>query len=142
MEPFHELVRVMARLRSAKGCPWDRRQTHRSLLKYLDEEAREFKASVRKRDWANMEEELGDLLLQVVFHAQLAAEKRRFRIDHVVRTLVRKLKLRHPHVFGYQKEHRRLLKGRTLSLRTEEDVLRHWSLLKTIPVRSPRRRKR
>jgi tetrapyrrole methylase family protein/MazG family protein len=120
----------MARLRSPKGCPWDRQQTHQSLLKYLFEESREFKQSVRKKDYPNMEEELGDLLLQVVFHAQLAREKGRFSIDHVIQTLIRKLTLRHPHVFGYKAEHRRHLKNH--SLKTARDVLNNWDILKKI----------
>src|ERR1700690_3983660 len=109
MKTFDQLVRVMARLRSPKGCPWDRKQTHQTLLKYLYEEADEFRQSVRKKDDANMEEELGDLLLQVLFHSQIAQEEGRFSIDHVIRTLIRKLTLRHPHVFGYRAAHRRLL---------------------------------
>jgi tetrapyrrole methylase family protein/MazG family protein len=131
--PFAELVRVMARLRSPKGCPWDRKQTHETLLKYLFEEAHEFKQSVRKKDYANMEEELGDVLLQVLFHAQIAKEKGRFSIDDVVKTLIRKLTLRHPHVFGYKPEHRRLLKNR--SLRTSQDILDNWDTLKKISIR-------
>ncbi len=133
MTSFQKLVQVMARLRSPKGCPWDRKQTHASLLKYLFAEAREFKQSVHKKDYRNMEEELGDLLLQVVFHAQLAKEKGRFTIDHVIRTLIRKLTLRHPHVFGYTREHRKLLKKR--SLRTSQDVLDSWDTLKKISAR-------
>jgi len=120
----------MARLRSKKGCPWDRRQTHTTLLKYLFEEAQEFKRSVRKKDFPNMEEELGDLLLQVIFHAQIAKEKGRFSIDDVVKTLIRKLTLRHPHVFGYRREHRRLLKK--TPLKTAQDVLDNWDTLKKI----------
>lgn len=131
--PFTELLQVMARLRSKRGCPWDRKQTHKSLLKYLYEEAAEFKTSVRKKDYANMEEELGDLLLQVVFHAQIAKEKGRFSIDQVIKTLIRKLTLRHPHVFGYKAEHRRLLKGRSLA--SSQDVLDSWDLLKKISAR-------
>src|SRR5215831_8253133 len=123
----------MARLRSKKGCPWDRKQTHESLLRYLFEEAKEFKISVRKKDYANMEEELGDLLLQVVFHAQIAKEKGRFSIDHVIKTLIRKLTLRHPHVFGYRPEHRRLLKGRRLA--SAQDILDSWDVLKKISAR-------
>lgn len=123
----------MARLRSPKGCPWDRKQTHQSLLKYLFEEAEELKESVRKKDDANMEEELGDVLLQVVFHAQIAKEEGRFTIDDVVKTLVRKLTLRHPHVFGYRAEHKRLLKGRPLN--TSQDVLDNWDILKKISAR-------
>lgn len=130
---FSDLIGVMARLRSAKGCPWDRQQTHASLLQYLFEEAKEFKQSVRKKDYANMEEELGDILLQVIFHAQMAKEKGRFTIDDIVKTLTRKLTLRHPHVFGYKAEHRRLLKGR--SLRTSKDILDNWNTLKKISAR-------
>jgi len=80
-----------------------------------------------------MEEELGDLLLQVIFHAQLAKEKGRFDIDDVVKTLIRKLTLRHPHVFGYKPEHKRLLKGRSLS--TSQDILDNWDTLKKISAR-------
>lgn len=80
-----------------------------------------------------MEEELGDLLLQVIFHAQIASENRRFSIDDVVRTLIRKLTLRHPHVFGYQPEHKKLLKNR--SLKTVKDVLDNWDILKRISAR-------
>ncbi len=110
MNSFDQLIRVMARLRSPKGCPWDRKQTHQTLLKYLFEEAHEFKQAVRKKDLVNMEEELGDILLQVLFHSQLAKEKGRFSIDDVIKTLIRKLTLRHPHVFGYRPEHRHYLK--------------------------------
>jgi tetrapyrrole methylase family protein/MazG family protein len=130
LKSFNQLVRVMARLRSPKGCPWDRKQTHQSLLKYLFEEAAEFRQSVRKKDYPNMEEELGDILLQVLFHAQLAREEGRFTIDDVVKTLVRKLTLRHPHVFGYRAEHRRALKGRPME--TAQDVLDNWDTLKKI----------
>jgi len=130
MKSFDRLVRVMTRLRSPKGCPWDRKQTHQSLLKYLFEEAGEFRQSVRKKDYPNMEEELGDILLQVIFHAQLAREKNRFSIDDVVKTLIRKLTLRHPHVFGYRAEHRRALRGRPM--KTAKDILDNWDTLKKI----------
>jgi tetrapyrrole methylase family protein / MazG family protein len=133
MKSFSHLVRVMSRLRAPKGCPWDRQQTHASLLKYLYEEADELKRSIRKKDWLNMEEELGDVLLQVLFHAQIAKEKGRFTIDDVVKTLSRKLTLRHPHVFGYQAVHHRLLKGK--SLKTSSQVLDNWDLLKKISSR-------
>jgi tetrapyrrole methylase family protein/MazG family protein len=131
MKSFDELLNVMAKLRSPKGgCPWDRKQTHQSLVKYLFEESRELQASIRKKDYKNMEEELGDVLLQVIFHAQLAAEKGRFNIRDVIRNQIRKLTLRHPHVFGYKKEHRKYLQGR--SLKTAQDVLDNWDLLKKI----------
>jgi len=128
--PFSTLLEVMRRLRAPNGCPWDRKQTHRTLLRYLYEEADELKKAIRKRDDDNLEEELGDVLLQVVFHAQIAQEEGRFTIDHVVRTLIRKLTLRHPHVFGYKAEHRKLLKNAKLT--TAEDVLANWDLLKKI----------
>jgi tetrapyrrole methylase family protein / MazG family protein len=133
MKSFEQLIRVMARLRGPGGCPWDRKQTHQTLLKYLFEESRELRTSIRRRDWRNMEEELGDVLLQVVFHSQLAKEKGRFTIDDVVRTLVRKLTLRHPHVFGYTSAHRKALKGRTL--RSAREVLASWDTLKQISHR-------
>src|SRR5438046_10568559 len=98
MKYFDRLVGVIARLRSPRGCPWDRKQTHASLIRYLFEEARELKRSIRKKDFKNMEEELGDVLLQVVLHAQLAHEKGRFSIQDVVQDQIRTLTLCHPHV--------------------------------------------
>jgi tetrapyrrole methylase family protein / MazG family protein len=133
MKSFDRLVNVIARLRGPKGCPWDREQTHESLLKYLFEESHEFKRAVRKRDYANMQEELGDLLLQVVLHSQLASEKGRFSIRRVIEDQVRKLTLRHPHVFGFKAEHRKLLKNK--KLKTADDVLSNWKLLKEISRR-------
>ena len=130
MKSFDRLVKVIERLRSPKGCPWDRKQTHETLLKYLFEESKEFKQAVRRRDYANMQEELGDLLLQVVLHSQLAQEKRRFSIEDVVEDQIRKLTLRHPHVFGFTAEHRKLLKGR--NFKTEKDVMLSWKILKKI----------
>src|SRR5882724_10245167 len=109
MKSFDRLIQVMARLRSPRGCPWDRQQTHASLIRYLFEEAKELKASIRKKDYKNMEEELGDVLLQVVLHAQLAQEKGRFSIQDVIKDQIRKLTLRHPHVFGYTMAHRKAL---------------------------------
>ncbi|HOW27305.1 MAG TPA: MazG nucleotide pyrophosphohydrolase domain-containing protein [Elusimicrobiota bacterium] len=108
----------MGRLRGQRGCPWDRKQTHRSLLKYLREESAEVAQAVRRGDHRNLQEELGDLLLQVVFHAQLAQERRRFDIGDVVDGICRKLVRRHPHVFG---SHR---------LRTAQEVVVLWDDLK------------
>src|SRR6185436_7080859 len=130
MKSFDHLVRVIAKLRSPRGCPWDRKQTHASLIKYLFEEARELKRSIKKKDYKNMEEELGDVLLQVVLHSQLAREKRRFSIDDVIEDQIRKLTLRHPHVFGYTKAHRKALGN--ASLKTSKDVLLNWKTLKKI----------
>ena len=90
----------MARLRAPDGCPWDREQTHESLLKYLLEESTEFIEATQERDTAHMCEELGDVLLQIVFHAQVASEAGNFGIHEVIDGISSKLVRRHPHVFG------------------------------------------
>jgi MazG family protein len=96
-----ELVLVMARLRGPDGCPWDHEQTHGSLQVHLLEEVHEVLEAIDEgKTGTELEEELGDLLLQVVFHAQMAADDGRFDIDGVARTLVAKLVYRHPHVFA------------------------------------------
>src|SRR5579883_256866 len=95
---WDDLVEVMARLR--RSCPWDREQTHRSLVPYLIEETYELVEAIEKDDEASLCEELGDLLLQVVFHAQLATEAGRFSIADVIDGLSNKMIRRHPHVFG------------------------------------------
>lgn len=112
------LCGIMRRLLSPSGCPWDREQTHRSLLKHLRSETREVERAVRARDWENLEEELGDLLLQVVFHAALAESKGRFSMRDVIKGINAKLVRRHPHVFG------------ALKLRTSREVLTQWDLIK------------
>jgi MazG family protein len=94
------LVEIMARLR--RGCPWDREQTHRSLLPYLVEETYEVVEAVESEGDAELCEELGDLLLQIVFHAQLATERGRFSVADVIDELANKMIRRHPHVFGDQ----------------------------------------
>ena len=97
-----ELVAVMDRLRSPGGCPWDARQTHRSLAEYLLEEAYETVEAIESGDRADLREELGDLLLQVAFHARIAEEDPDdpWDIDDVARGIVAKLVRRHPHVFA------------------------------------------
>jgi tetrapyrrole methylase family protein/MazG family protein len=95
-----DLLAIMAKLRAPDGCPWDRKQTHASLLNYLIEESYEFIDAVEAGDKANMCEELGDVLLQVVFHAQLAQETGDFDFAAVVQGIADKLVRRHPHVFG------------------------------------------
>jgi len=102
-EPLVRAVEVMDRLRSPGGCPWDAGQTHRSLAPYLLEETYETLEAIETGDTALLREELGDLLLQVLFHARLAEELpdgQRFSIDDVASDLVDKLVHRHPHVFG------------------------------------------
>lgn len=98
---FDDLVAIMARLRGPGGCPWDREQTHASLRPYLLEEAYEAVDAIDSGAPEKLREELGDLLLQVVFHAQMAAEAGAFTIDDVVAGLAEKLVRRHPHVFGH-----------------------------------------
>jgi len=114
-----ELIRlreVMNKLRSPGGCPWDAEQDHASLLKYLLEESYEFIESVENNDRQSMQEELGDLLLQVYFHSRMAEEdaKQPFDIEDVAKSVTDKLIRLHPHVFGGQ------------PVGTSEDVLENW----------------
>lgn len=95
-----DLVEVIARLRGPTGCPWDRAQTHRTLVPYLIEEAYEAAAAVTDGSTEEMKDELGDVLLQVLLHAQIEAETGRFGIGEVADSLRAKLVRRHPHVFG------------------------------------------
>ncbi len=118
MNDVYELVEVMKRLRGQNGCPWDREQSHDSLKPYLIEETYEVLESIDARDDAQLKEELGDLLLQIVFHAQIAAEDRRFTIDDVARSIVTKLKRRHPHVFG------------EVQVSNSDEVLENWEKIK------------
>ena len=99
-EALLDLVRVMARLRGAGGCPWDHEQTHRSLARHLLEETHEALDAIDTDDLELLREELGDVLLQVVFHAQIAADDRAWDVDDVADGITRKLIRRHPHVFG------------------------------------------
>lgn len=99
-KPIEKLVRVMARLRSPTGCPWDREQNHRTLRFHAVEEVYELLDAIEAGDDLEMAEELGDLLLQVVFHCQLARERGAFDFDEVCRRITDKLIRRHPHVFG------------------------------------------
>lgn len=112
------LDRIMKLLLAPDGCPWDRKQTHSTLLKYLREEAGEVASAVRRKDWHNLKEELGDVLLQVVFHSALAERDGKFRLSDVIRTVNSKMVRRHPHVFGGGK------------LETSAQVLRQWKKIK------------
>jgi tetrapyrrole methylase family protein / MazG family protein len=100
MTPFEELVNVMKILQAPGGCPWDREQTHASLKPYFLEEVYEALDAIDSGDDDHIKEELGDVLLQVLFHAEIASRDGRFDIDDVIRVIVEKLKRRHPHVFG------------------------------------------
>lgn len=100
---FVQLKEVFRRLHGPRGCLWDKEQTHQTILPQLQEEVDEFIAAVRAGDPGAMREELGDVLLHVMFHAQIASKQERFDIEDVIAELIRKLKRRHPHVFGSQK---------------------------------------
>lgn len=100
MTPIDELRQTMARLRAPDGCPWDREQTHQTLARCLIDECSELLDTIDRNDIPHMREELGDVLIQVVFHAQLAAERGDFDFDDVAREINDKLVRRHPHVFG------------------------------------------
>lgn len=110
----------MARLRAPDGCPWDREQSHASLAPFLIEECCELLEAIDRADFAHMQEELGDVLLQVVFHAQLAAEAGRFDLESVARGIADKLVRRHPHVFGENR------------LQTSDEVLDQWHKIKAV----------
>src|SRR5437764_10714221 len=97
---FERLCEIVAKLRAPSGCPWDREQTHESLLPALIEEAYEVAGAVRANDSANFREELGDLLLMIVMHAEIASESDQFDINGVLNEVTEKLIRRHPHVFG------------------------------------------
>jgi tetrapyrrole methylase family protein / MazG family protein len=99
-EKFVELVEIMQKLRSEDGCPWDKEQTPESILPFFLEEAYEVIESVEEKDWKNLQEEIGDILLHTVFQAKMAEEKMRFTILDSLETINAKLIRRHPHVFG------------------------------------------
>ncbi|MDP8262559.1 MAG: nucleoside triphosphate pyrophosphohydrolase [Candidatus Ancaeobacter aquaticus] len=115
---FQELLKVMKILRGPKGCPWDKEQDHASLKQYLIEETYEVIDTIDDNDMSKLKEELGDLLLQVVFHAQIAEDQNEFTIDDIIQTLIEKLTRRHPHVFGDK------------NLSSAEQVLKQWHKIK------------
>jgi tetrapyrrole methylase family protein / MazG family protein len=113
-----DLVRIMARLRGPGGCPWDAEQTHQTLARHLLEETHELIEAIDAADSDAIRDELGDVLLQVVFHAQMAADEGRWDVDDVAEGLSRKLIHRHPHVFG------------TTEVSGADEVLVNWEKLK------------
>ncbi|MCU0770965.1 MAG: MazG family protein [Verrucomicrobia bacterium] len=115
---IHDLLNVMARLRSPKGCPWDREQSHHSLRWHAVEEVYELIDAIEAGDDHELEEELGDLLLQVVFHCQLARERGAFDFERVARHITDKLIRRHPHVFG------------NLQVKDVDEVWANWEKIK------------
>lgn len=121
---FEKLVVVQARLRAPNGCPWDREQTHESLRTYLIEEAYEVLEALESGDDAKFAEEMGDLLLQIIFHSQIAREEGRFTVSDVIREIHDKMVRRHPHVFG------------KTSAKDSAEVLRNWEQIKAEERRS------
>jgi nucleoside triphosphate diphosphatase len=115
---INDLLKVMAKLRSPNGCPWDREQTHLTLRRHAVEEVYELIDAIEARDDHEITEELGDLLLQVVFHAQMAKERGAFDFEKVCRVLVEKLIRRHPHVFG------------TTKVKNVDEVWANWEKIK------------
>lgn len=124
---FDDLVSLFARLRAPGGCPWDRAQDHRTLKPYIIEEAYEVVEAIEENDPKKMREELGDLLGQVIFHSQMAAEKKLFDIDQVVSGHAEKMRRRHPHVFaqGHAKD--------------AKEVLMNWEEIKYLEKKNVRR---
>jgi MazG family protein len=115
---FEKLVALQQRLRAPDGCPWDREQTHSTLRTYLIEEAYEVLDALESGEDAKFAEEMGDLLLQIVFHSQIAAEEGRFTVSDVIREVHEKMVRRHPHVFGAKRA------------KDAEEVLRNWEEIK------------
>ncbi len=128
-ERFQRLVEIMARLRAPDGCPWDRAQTFDSIKPYTLEEVYEVLDTIDARDWPALAEELGDLMLQCVFYAQMAKEAGYFTIDDSLDAINEKLLRRHPHVFG------------TAEARTPEDVKKRWEEIKAEELNEKNRKR-
>lgn len=115
---FEKLIEIMSTLRSPDGCPWDHEQSHTTLKKYLIEECYEVIDAIDHKNDENLCEELGDLLLQIVFHSQIAKEENRFNIDDVIQGISDKMIRRHPHVFSDK------------SVKNSSEVLENWDKIK------------
>lgn len=115
---FVEFVEIVERLRGENGCPWDKVQTHKSVEKNFIEEVYEVIDAIECEEFSELKEELGDVLLQVVFHAQMAKEENKFDIEDVIDAISQKIVYRHPHVFG------------NVKVTGVKDVLKNWEALK------------
>jgi MazG family protein len=118
LSQFKTLVEIIARLRAPDGCPWDKEQTHRTLRANILSECYEVLEALDKGDPAGLREELGDLLLQIVLHAQIAKDDGEFEIGDVIKSITTKIIRRHPHIFGSRK------------VKDAEEVMRNWEALK------------
>ena len=123
--PLERLEWVMDSLRGEPGCPWDKKQTHESLIPYILEESYELIDAIQSQDIQNLKEELGDVLFQVVFHSRLQKEKNNFNLSDVFNSVSDKLIYRHPHVFGSMENHENLVK-----VQSEKEVIENWEKLK------------
>ena len=126
---YEQLLNIIAELRSDHGCPWDRAQTHESMIKCMYDECDEVVEAIKNKDDDNLCEELGDVLLQVLLHAQIAAEEGRFTMSDVVDELAKKMIRRHPHVFGDAPQ-----------AQSEEEGLARWKEIKALEKEEKRRR--
>lgn len=117
---FRDLVDIVDKLRGPDGCPWDKQQNHKTLKPYLLEEAYEVIDALDEEEPVKLQEELGDLLFQVILHAQLAKEAGQFTINEVIETISEKMMRRHPHVFG------------NADLKTPKEVLANWEQIKRV----------
>ena len=119
-----ELIKIIAQLRAEDGCPWDRKQTHESLKRYLVEETAELLDAIDEQDDTAIKDELGDVLLNLLLHAQIACEENRFDIQDVARNTCEKMIRRHPHVFG------------DATIDTPEGVVTQWEQIKQVEQQS------
>lgn len=126
---YEQLLDIIAELRSDHGCPWDRAQTHESMIKCMYDECDEVVEAIKNKDDDNLCEELGDVFLQVLLHAQIAAEEGRFTMADVVDELAKKMIRRHPHVFGDAPQ-----------AQSEEEGLARWKEIKALEKEEKRRR--
>ncbi len=117
---FYDLTEIMKILRSENGCPWDREQNHKTIRKNFIEETYEVCEAIDNNDAEGLKEELGDVLLQVVFHSRISEEAEEFSIDNVIDGICKKLIYRHPHIFG------------SVNVSGAEDVLKNWDALKKV----------
>jgi len=126
---FTELKNVFRALHGPKGCLCDKKQTHKSILPQLKEEVDEFILATRENDYQHMQEELGDILLHVMFHSQIASKAGNFEVEHVIEGLISKLKRRHPHVFGKTK------------VKNTRQIISNWNKIKLQEKRNAKKYK-
>jgi len=120
---FTELKKIFDILHGPNGCLWDKEQTHKSLVPYLREESEELIEAIEKNDCLHIQEELGDLLIQVMFHSKIASKRAKFDVEDVIEGLIKKLKRRHPHVFG------------SVKVGSAKEIIANWRKIKKMEKR-------